>query len=149
MLRTDSHEPYDLFFTSKLYFFVMASPFLILTCIERMAAMAAISRVEVSLISYKDHIWFHTVHTWFLSTILVWNQKNHIWSLYDYQEIIYDPSTSTKNHTSIFWKSLAIYIFLFLFGWAYHIYDTLASHCDPPKDPNVQYQLQVGHKIKE
>ena len=30
-----------------------------------------------------------------------------------------------------------------------HIYDIPASHCDPPEDPNVQYQLQVGHKIKE
>ena len=104
------------------------------------------TRVEVSLISYKDHIWFHTVHTWFLSTILVWNQRNHIWSLHDYQEIIYDPSTNTKNHT-LFWKSLNIYVFSF-YSVGHHLNGTPAAHCDPPKDPNVQCQLQVGKKIK-
>ena len=40
-----------------------------------------IDHIEWFLISYKDHIWFHSLHTWFLSTILVWNQRNHIWSL--------------------------------------------------------------------
>ena len=82
-----------------------------------------IARVEVSLISYKDQIWFHTVHAWFFSTILVWNQKNHIWSLYDYQEIIYDPSTNTKNHSSISWKSPTIFVFLFLFGRVSPVWD--------------------------
>ena len=42
----------------------------------------------------------------------------YIWSFYDYQEIIYDPSTNTKNHTSSFCNSLTIYIFLILFGRA-------------------------------
>ena len=40
----------------------------------------AVYRDEVSLTSYKDHFWFYTVHIWFLSTILVWSQRNHIWS---------------------------------------------------------------------
>ena len=99
-------------------------------------------RVEVSLISYKDHIWFHTVHTWFLSTILVWKQRNHIWSWYDYQEITYDPRTNTKNHTSIFRKSFTLYVFFCFYSVGHPPYDDPASHCDRPKQPNVQYHLQ-------
>ena len=54
-------------------------------------------REEVSLISYKDPIWFQTGHTRFLSTILVWNQKNHKRSLYDIQVLINDSSMKSKK----------------------------------------------------
>ena len=102
------------------------------------------TRVEVSLISYKDHIWFHNVHTWFLSTIPVWNQRHHIRSLYDYQEIIYDPSTNTKNHTSIYWKSVIIYVFGF-YSVGHHLYDSPASHCDPPRSAKtLQYNINCN-----
>ena len=37
--------------------------------------------------------------------------------------------------------------FFCFYSVGHRIYDTPASHCDPPKDPFVQYQLQVGHKI--
>ena len=39
-------------------------------------------------------------------------------------------------------------MFFCFYSVGHHLYDTPASHCDPPKDPNVQYQLQIGHKIK-
>ena len=39
-------------------------------------------------------------------------------------------------------------MFFCLYSVGHHLYDTATSHSDPPKDPNVQYQLQVGHKIK-
>ena len=34
-------------------------------------------------------------------------------------------------------------MFFCFYSVGHHIYDTMASHCDPSKDHKVQYQLQV------
>ena len=121
------------------------------TCFERTSVWSMdtlvwsevtfVSRVKVSLISYKDHIWFHTVHTWFLSTILAWNK-----------EIIFDPCMITKKSYMIlvwipriihlFFKNLWPFVFFCFYSVGHHLYDSPALHCDPPKNPNVQNQLQ-------
>ena len=67
----------------------------------RSAIQSLSSRVEISLISYKDHIWFHTVHTRFLSTILLWNPRN-VWSLYDYKEIIQIIYDLVRNQRKLY-----------------------------------------------
>ena len=98
-----------------------------------------LTRVEVSLISYKDSILDFLVRSLYETKEIIYDPwmitRNHIWY----------PSTITKNHTSIFWKSLTSYVFCF-YSVGHHLYDTQASHCDPPKDLNVKHQLQVGHK---
>ena len=79
------------------------------------------ARAVVSLLSYKDSLWFHPVRALFLSTIIAWNQRNNIWSLYDYQEMIYDPSMITESHTSICHKSFTIYVFVNFYSVCLHL----------------------------
>ena len=55
-------------------------------------------RFDASLIWHKDHS-YPTVHNYFSEYDPI-TPKNHMWSLYDYEQIIYDPGTSTKNHSS-------------------------------------------------
>ena len=49
----------------------------------------------------------------------------------------------TKNDTSVFHKSFTIYVFFRIYPIMHHLCDSPSSLCDPPKDPNVQYQLQI------
>ena len=57
--------------------------------------------VEVPLISFEDHIWFHFVCTWFPSTSLVWNQKNYIWCLYDITVIRHNCNTALHRNLQL------------------------------------------------
>ena len=101
-------------------------------------------------------LWFHTRIIYdFILSILDFLVR----SLYETKEIIYDPCMITKKSYMIlvripriihlFFENLYPFKFFCFYSVGHHIFDTPASHCDPPKDPNVQYKLQVGHKIKE
>ena len=50
---------------------------------------------------------------------------------------------NTENHLSIFHKSLPFEFFWFIFDKASPMRFP-ASLCDPLKEPNIQYYLQVG-----
>ena len=54
--------------------------------------------------------------------------------MYDYEEIIYDPSMITKNHTSTFEKKSTFTIFvLVFFSLRHHLCDSTLSICDLSK----------------